>query len=160
MVPASIEPAVQQILSSLRLQLQSESLLTSSPCRLAPVSGAPGLTFQSRRPPGVRGGLGNVPPARLSTGTGASVMTPSVALNPPRDHALGRQPVVVGLQGPGIGLFTNNLAIQFRQGSAASKPDRSTQCREPERPSELRSCKIMGGVASPTVSGAASEPPC
>ena len=96
-----------------------ESLLT----RLVPArpgSGAPGQRFNPGDLLGAVSGLGNVPPARLSTGTGVPARAPSVGLNPTRDHALGRQPVVVGLQGPGIGLFTNSLAIQFRQGSAAA----------------------------------------
>ena len=60
----------------------------------------------------------NAAPAQSSIGTGVPVTTPGVGLNLLQDHALGRQPVVVGLQGPGIGQFANAMAIQFLQGSA------------------------------------------
>jgi hypothetical protein len=61
---------------------------------------------------------GNVPGSSFGLGSGGRGMTSPFRFNPIRDFALGGQTVVVGLQGPGIGNFTSDLSIQFRQHSA------------------------------------------
>ena len=120
-VPASMTPGIEQSLSTLGIPFQQVSP------RLVPGPLSSGTQWQTSTfgshssgpvvsPPGAANFGVNVPRARSSTGTGTSGMTPDVRFNPALAHALGRQPVVVGLRGPGM--FTSNLAIQFRQGSA------------------------------------------
>jgi hypothetical protein len=119
----SVSPGIGQFLGSLGIQFEQGS----PPVVQGPSFG--GTPRQAFNPGGVGPGhvvrpLGtalfqvNVPPALPGTGTGASVMALGGGFGSVRDHALGRQPVVVGLQGPGIGMFTSNLAIRFLQGSA------------------------------------------
>jgi hypothetical protein len=114
---SSANSGVGQFLSNLGTQLQP---MSPQPVRGAPFSGPQGQTSAS----GNLGlGRGNGPPGQSSTGPGAVGTTGNVILNPARDHALGREPVIVGLQAPGIGMFTSNLAIQFLQNSAqATRP--------------------------------------
>lgn len=61
---------------------------------------------------------GNVPGASSGNGSGGRGGISSFRFNPVRDFSAGGQTVVVGLQGPGIGNFTRDLSIQFRQNSA------------------------------------------
>jgi hypothetical protein len=77
----------------------------------------PGLSFV----PGPSAGAGfggNAPGASFGNGSGGLGMTSPFRFNPVRDFSSNGQTAVVGLQGPGIGNFTSDLSIQFRQHSA------------------------------------------
>jgi hypothetical protein len=113
-VPSSMNLRIEQFLPRLGFEFRPGSL------RLVPdphdIRGTKAQTFAANVPV-------NVPRSLFGTGTGAFGMPLGFGFNPALDPALGREPVVVGLRGPGIGLFTSDLAIQFRQGSAqASQP--------------------------------------
>jgi hypothetical protein len=112
-VPSSMNLRIEQFLPGLGIQFRQNSL------RLVPdphlIRGTKAQTFAANV-------QANAPRGLSGTGTGAFVMPLGFGFNPALDHALGREPVVVGLSGPGIGLFTSDLAIQFRQGSAQASP--------------------------------------